>query len=188
MSAGEVVETMRADLKKEKLSRLPDSLRHPLERRGFAIEYPAGREAPEWRNVDGNSVGAEVRGNRAELTFLAGHSPPSRLIVLAYKDGREIAQVTVGPDGTPVLKAAPGTRSWYWVGLVHPRAEGAFTWKVSSGGSAAAEWQIDDQWSGGPGQRIEIPITAAADRSSSLSISLIDPSTGCGVTCAVVVD
>jgi hypothetical protein len=188
VSVGEAVETMRADLKKEKLSRLPDSLRHPTERKGFAIEFPAGPEAPEWRNVDGISVGSAMRANRAELTFLGGNPPPSLPIVLAYKDGRELARVTVGPDGTPVLNAAPGTRSWYWVGLVHPKNEGAFSWKVSSGGSAPAAWQSDELGPGGPGQRIEIPISAAAGPSNRLSISLVDPSTGCGVTCDVVLD
>jgi hypothetical protein len=188
VSEGDAVETMRADLKKEKLSRLPDSLRHPLAKKGFAIEYPVGPEAPEWRNVDGIAASSEVRGNRAELTFLAGHSPPSRPIVLAYRDGREVAQVSIDPDGTPVLNAAPGTHSWYWIGLVHPRTDGAFNWQVSSGGSTPAAWQSDDQWPGGPGQRIEIPIAPAEDHSNRYSVSLVDPSTGCGVTCAVALD
>jgi hypothetical protein len=187
-SVGEAVETMRADLKKEKLSRLPDSLRHPLVRKGFAIEFPAGPAAPEWRNTDGIAASSEVRGNRAELTFLAGRPPTSSPIILAYKDGREIAQVSIGQDGTPVLNAAPGTRSWYWVGLVHPRADGTFNWQVSSGGPAPADWQSDDQWPGGPGQRIEIPVSPAGDRSNRYSVSLVDPSTGCGVTCAVTLE
>ena len=118
----------------------------------------------------------------------AGRPPTSSPIILAYKDGREIAQVSIGQDGTPVLNAAPGTRSWYWVGLVHPRADGTFNWQVSSGGPAPADWQSDDQWPGGPGQRIEIPVSPAGDRSNRYSVSLVDPSTGCGVTCAVTLE
>ena len=185
ISQAEAVEAMKEGLRKERLALMPTSFRSPQVKRGFSFVFSAGaKDAPVWHGLLGAAVVATVQGNRAELTLSSGQSAP-QTYVLACSDGREIAQVIVSQDGTPALNAAPGTHSWYWLGVEHPKAEGTFAWRLTSGGSVPESWARDDHWQGERGQRIDIPLDPSGRGSSRYSIALVDPSTGCGITCAV---
>lgn len=188
LSQAESVETMRESLIREKLARMPKSLAHPRVVRGFAFEFAAkGDDAPVWRGApDAQKVGT-VRGTRAELTLEAGDSD-ARTYILSSGTGRPIAVVTVGRDGTPSLNAAQGTRSSYWLGVEHPKAEGAFSWRLASGEAVPDAWKRDDQWDGGRGQRVDIPLQPPGTGPNRYAIELVDPSTGCGLTCSVLLD
>ena len=167
---------------------MPKSFASPRVLQGFSFAFDAtGDDAPTWRGAQDAREAGTVRGNRAELTLAPGQSD-TRTYILSTRTGRPIAVVTVGRDGTPALNAAGGTRSSYWLGVEHPRAEGAFSWRLASGESVPDTWVRDDGWDGGRGQRVEIPLQPPGMGPNRYAIALVDPSTGCGLTCSVQLD
>ena len=188
ISDAEAVDGMRESLKRERLSGMPPSLMHPREQRGFSFEFTADPTgAPEWRELSGSAATAIVQGNRAELT-LSPVGSEARTFVLGFRDGRMVARVDIGPEGTPALSIAAGTRSWYWIGVEHPKAEGSFSWRLASGGSAPGSWARNDRWLGDRGQRIDIPLEPSGQGANRYAVALVDPSTGCGIASSLTRD
>jgi hypothetical protein len=198
----EAVENMRKKLLQEQSALMPATFKQPQATSGFALEIPASavdaKNPPQWRDAAGlPPVGATVQGNRAELAWSAARPMRNSDLVLAYPDGREIAHVRFDETGTPALKAAPGTRAWYWAGIESSpvdktaasshQSESSFDWRLSSGASVPASWLQNDRWLAGQGRRIDIPLSDPEARRGNYGLALVDPSTGWAIECNVVV-
>jgi hypothetical protein len=176
---------------------MPRTFRAAATRSGFVLEFApaaAGKtDRPRWRDASGaEPAGAIVQGNRAELDWTGPVPVRGREYHLVEAGGRELAQISAGPDGAPVLKTAKNVHGWYWVGVEQAPADDTgpangdsrFEWKLISGEAVPLAWRCDDHWRGGRGQRIVIPLESTG-AAASYALALVDRISGWAMTCEI---
>lgn len=178
----EKVEAMREESLRQRRTQMPPAFRQPRVRNGFALEVSAaagaGAASLRWRGAaEGASVGATIRGTRAELGWPHGGAPRNAEFVLLDTAGRELAGIRFDGTGAPFLRLAGGVRGWWWTGL--ERSPGnAFEWRLDGGEPVPAEWPRDDRWDGNRGQRIDVPLDRLTSGDDGLDLVLVDAATG----------
>lgn len=176
---------------------MPRTFRAAATRSGFALEFApaAGGESdrPRWRDASGaEPASATVQENRAELDWAGPVPLRGQEYHLGYADGRELAQISAGPDGAPVLKTEKNVHGWYWVGVERASADDTgpangdsrFEWKLLSGEAVPLAWRCDDHWRGDRGQRIVIPLESTG-AAASYALALVDRVSGWAMTCEI---
>ena len=190
-SAVETVGSMRERLRSERLALMPPSLRQPQVKSGFSFEFTLdpseGGNEPRWIDSEGNRIEGVVKGNSAEITTPTTGSSRVQTFVLAYKDGRAIARVSVDSAAGPLVTVSTGTRAASWFGIELDPSAGAWDWQLLSGGPLPKDWERRDRWLGGRGTRIDIPLDPSAPRAGAIAVALVDRATGCGIASSIAV-
>jgi hypothetical protein len=200
--AGEddAMERTRNKMLEERHARMPSAFRQPATTNGFALEFSPDDvrpgHQPHWRDLEGaEPVGTNVHDHRAEVSW-PGSTPPRHLgFVLIQPSGRELARVSVDPDGAPMLTTTVAVRSWYWIGVECGVADEAaasrtgpvprLDWRLLSGAPLPESWRRDDHWLGGRGYRIDLPLTAGTAGKASCALALVDPASGWAIVCNI---
>ena len=200
--AGEddAMERARKKMLEERHARMPPAFRQPATTNGFALEFSPDDvgpgHQPHWRDAEGaEPVGTNVHDHRAEVSW-PGSTPPGHLgFVLIQPSGRELARVSVDPDGAPMLTTTVAVRSWYWIGVEWGMADEAaasraepvprLEWRLLSGAPLPESWRRDDHWLGGRGYRIDLPLTAGTTGKAACALALVDPASGWAIVCKI---
>jgi hypothetical protein len=196
----DALETMQANLLRERKAQMPPTFHQPVTTSGLAFEFPSGETGParplRWRDAaDAGIAGSTVQGNRAELAWTGANAPRGTDYVLGDAAGQEIVRVSLDQTGAPKITARPGVRTWYWVGIEHAPADAAalrsgqaeprLAWRLLSGTADASVWPRDNHWRSGRGQRIDLPIGPTGVGPGSYALALVDPVTGWAIACNI---
>lgn len=196
----DAVEAMRKKMLQSRRTQIPATFQQPQVESGFILELPPGTAAENnplrWDDhAEAENSRATVQGNRAELAWSGNATPRGREFILRNTAGRVVAQVGFDASGALVLKAPPGVKASYWVGVERSLSDDAaivtqssnsrFDWRLLSGGLMPAAWLRDDRWHEGRGLRLEIPLDATSVRVRNYGIALMDQLTGWALACDV---
>jgi hypothetical protein len=192
------MELLRERLFQERREQIPRTLKHPVVQFGFALEIPANGDGLQlrWRDAVGREpAGATVRGQRAEISWSGGSPPRDVDYVLGYPGHREIAWITTNPQGGLVLEAAKDVSCRYWVaverasadeaGLSRTQGASRFDWRLLHGAHLPTSCVRDDNWLGGRGQRLDLPVGVREGGTATCSLALVDRITGWAIVSEV---
>jgi hypothetical protein len=188
----ETVEAFRKKALQEKIAQRPGSFQQPVARTGLTFEFgadEAGKNvSPHWENDrDAEAPGSTATRNRAGLEWDITGPLPNASYSLGYSDGRVLARVSVDASGVPTLKIAAGVRVWCWLGVERKAVDGSpagkeaetkFEWRLLPEGTIPPSWKTDDDWAGGKGQRVDIPLDSTPARAGGYEVALVDPASG----------
>lgn len=188
--ADDAVETTRRRELRDRHDRRPAALGRATVVHGVTVELferdVTGGPAPRWREWEGfEGAVAEVRGTLAEVFWPAGTPSGPRRWVLRHRDGRELARAGVEPDGVVSVETGAVVRAWHWIGIdcgPEGRAPGLrLDWRYHSGAPVPVTWRRDDQWRGGRGYRLDLPLASGVTGPAAFGLALVDPASGWGL-------
>jgi hypothetical protein len=200
VAADDAVEALRRRLRQEQTDRIPRTFRQPSVTSGFAVDFlPEPLQGPpRWCDAAGaEPIGAIVRGNRAEFSWPG--AVPGRPVdaVLSYPDGRILARVQADDAGSPILSVAPAVHGWFWFGIGPPASTGPealsppnaerLSWRLVPDAAVPDSWPQTDHWTGGRGNRIDLPLGAGSAGNRTYALALVDPLTGWALVSAITV-
>jgi hypothetical protein len=194
----DALELLRERLFQERKDQIPQTLKHPVIRFGLVLEVPANGDGQQlrWREAEGRvPAGATIRGQRAEIFWPGGISPGDGESVLLSSDRREIARIKVDPQLGLILEASKEVACRYWVaverasadevGLPRTQAASRFDWRLLQGAPLPSACSRDDDWQGGRGQRLELPVGNLNVGNAASSLALVDQITGWAIVSEV---
>jgi hypothetical protein len=194
----DALELLRERLFQERKDQIPQTLKHPVIRFGLVLEVPANGDGQQlrWREAEGRvPAGATIRGQRAEIFWPGGISPGDGESVLLSSNRREIARIKVDPQLGLILEASKEVACRYWVaverasadevGLPRTQAASRFDWRLLQGAPLPSACSRDDDWQGGRGQRLELPVGNLNVGNAASSLALVDQITGWAIVSEV---
>ena len=179
----EQMDAMRKKLRQERLAQMPQIFQIPRVKSGVILEFNrsdlSGKDSLQWHDEYGRAIPtASVRAGVAEVEWEGATASPGTVYVLSSREGKTLVRMEVDQSGLMVLKMPPGAQIRYWVGIeIKPTTETTsrgFDWRLSTGEAIPTSWPRDNEWLGGKGRRIEIPLDATSKRVGHYGISLVD--------------
>jgi hypothetical protein len=181
---------MRRQIRAEAETDRPLVINSPVTWQGVAIDLPDQYSTSGLHWTGAGEERVSIASRRVEVAWRTERPARNRIIDLVAANGRVVARIEFAADEAPELKAVPGAKGWFWVGVAAPAPRDStgvrLQWRLLPVAPLPADWPSSDRWPEGSGWRLEMPLVHGAAPAVH-QLALVDPISGWALTTVVSV-